>query len=660
MGAGQPASLANLRAASERCRAIMPAIAQAVDSAVSEVEEAIFGRERWFDLDDDQPDPTDRLVADQLLRDMRPMKSGVSETVLLGALYGTLIGKIVRSEARDGSIRQDLIAIDPIEFAIDPSATTVEEAHGVAHVFHLPKAVVLERQREGIYAQIDPGSAPQERNYRDRPEDLVSDTDTDHVRIVEYHGLVPSKMMPDPPPGEKLRYEDDRPVEAIVTIGNDNVLLRADVNPFPSGQRAFVATQWDTVPGSFWGRGVVEMGYWPQKVLDAEIRSRVDALAYSVTPMMGVNAQMVPRNADFQVRPGRNLFFNGPPSEAAAPFQFPPPDPQTYTQSQEMARYIEMATGQLQAATPFDANGRNETASGMSMILGAGIRRTRRTMANLERKFLQPLIRRTLEAFQVLDDQRYPVTAGNFRVYGTLGMMAREFEQMQLTQLLNSLPPGAPQLMVLRSIVDNMSLVGREGMIQVLDQLLQAALQPQEPPPDLGGMARIMSARLREVELQQQAEFQRADLEIRRAELQQKSQTGQQSHEREVMRLSIDAERAEAEETTKATQGILNLAKAEAEELGSQLQQYIATLKQVETPKEGAVNGGAPGVDLSGMQAMLEQAMAKLEELENRDPELSGEDIAPIQIERDGENMVTRINGRAVTRDERGFIRSIQ
>jgi hypothetical protein len=41
---------------SERSRIITPALQQAVESSVAEVEEATFGRGRWFDIKDDYQD----------------------------------------------------------------------------------------------------------------------------------------------------------------------------------------------------------------------------------------------------------------------------------------------------------------------------------------------------------------------------------------------------------------------------------------------------------------------------------------------------------------------------------------------------------------------------------------------------------------------------
>jgi hypothetical protein len=413
---------------SERSRAIMPAIATAVDSAVSEVEEAMFGQERWFDVASDNPatEPDEggpgRQLADMLLLDLESSKAPVAKCALLAAVYGTGIGKLTIRETDEfsGEIAVDLVAIDPFEFVIDPAAETIEEAEGVAHVFYLPKNVVLERQRQGIYAKIDPGTVDQsERRVSELDR---ANTDTNSVRIIEYQGLIPAKYLADVNDNrKKLSWEEDKPVEALVTIANEHVVLRAVENPLRKKDRGFVAFQWNTIPGQFWGRGVVEMGYWPQKVLDSEIRARIDALAFSTHPMMAVNAALVPRNADFSVRPGRNIFINGAPSESLQPINFPPPDPQTYTQGQEMQRFVEMATGQLQAATPFGTNGRNETASGMSMMLGASIRRTRKTLANIERQFMKPFIKKAVARFQEFDLRYQDSGTFEFRVIGNDG-----------------------------------------------------------------------------------------------------------------------------------------------------------------------------------------------------------------------------------------------
>ncbi len=64
-------------------------------------------------------------------------------------------------------------------------------------------------------------------------------------------------------------------VEALVTLTEDGFVLRAVENPYRMKDRPYVAYQHDSVPGEFWGRGVAEKGYNPQKALDAELRARI-------------------------------------------------------------------------------------------------------------------------------------------------------------------------------------------------------------------------------------------------------------------------------------------------------------------------------------------------------------------------------------------------
>lgn len=633
--------------ASERCRAIMPAIAQAVDSAVAEMEEATFGRLRWFDVASDD-DETGRQVADLALKDLDDAKAGVSAAALWGAVYGTGVAKIVVNE--DASV--SLVAIEPFDFAIDPAATTIDEAFGCAHIMrHVPAHLVYERQRQGIYAKVDPGLGA-DYDDRGRKLDELSITDTDHIDLVEWHGLAPREMIPrSSSDGRKLKHEEHAMVESIVTVANKSTVLKAVENPFVDGDRSFVSYQHSAVPGRFWGRGVVEMGYWPQKVLDAEIRNRVDALGFSTHPMMAINSAAVPRGGNFSVRPGRNVFLNGAISDNIAPLQFPPPDPQTYRQSAEMERMVEMATGQLQASTSPGINAKNDTASGMSMIMGASIRRTKRAMANRDRSFLRPLISKSVSRLQQFD-VRYPQGGFEFEVFGTLGIMAREFEQAQLGQLLNAMGPGPEQLLILRQIVENSTMVDKEFVIEVLTMRLQQELQPQEPPRDLGGEARMLSAQTRQMEVESNAQIERARLELEQMKVQLSADDSAKVHERGIMELSIDADRVDADEVKKEADAILSLSKASAEEGGAELAEIKAMIEQLQRePTAPADNGQALGEDaIALLRAEIEEMRAGM------DAPREDRDIEPIRIERDTDGLIKNVNGRAVQRDGNGLI----
>jgi endonuclease/exonuclease/phosphatase (EEP) superfamily protein YafD len=82
------------------------------------------------------------------------------------------------------------------------------------------------------------------------------------------------------------------------------------------------------------------------------------------------------------------------------------------------------------------------------------------------------------------DSRRYPVQDFKFIPTGTMGMMAREFEQAQIISLMSTLGPNSPVLpLLLQSVVEASSLPNRETILQQLAQLSQpdpAAQQAQQ------------------------------------------------------------------------------------------------------------------------------------------------------------------------------------
>ncbi len=90
---------------SERSRLISPALQQAVESSVAEVEEATFGRGKWFDIKDDRndQDPSDiAYLREQLTEDFHYTKTrkSIAECILNSAIFGTGIGELVIEEVK--------------------------------------------------------------------------------------------------------------------------------------------------------------------------------------------------------------------------------------------------------------------------------------------------------------------------------------------------------------------------------------------------------------------------------------------------------------------------------------------------------------------------------------------------------------------------------
>ena len=467
--------------------------------------------------------------------------SAMSEMFLNAAIYGTAVGKVITETVNNKEIVQNvdeqgalqiaqlietqqiapeqaeqlqeqitttevadvdrflvkIESISPFDFVIDPAARTIEEAEYCAHVTYKPLHDIIDKQVSGIYRQADVS----EVKASDRTSGEEQD-DSEGVKIFEYFGLVPESLLDvDLEEGEELVELDfgdqssDREngesspfdvigenlVEAIITVANDSQILRAIRNPFWNEDRPLVAFQHDTVPNSFWGRGVCEKGYNSQKALDAELRARMDGLALTVHPMMGIDATRMPRSSSFTVSPGKTIPTNGNPREILSPFNFGQVDPAIFQSTGDLERMVQVATGTSDPSSPLNVAPTNSTASGMSMALSTAIKRSRRILSNIERNLIKPFLKKAAWRFMQFDEENFPIRDINFITKSTLGITARELEQQQLIGLLQTVPPQSPAFMVmLKAIYDNSSLSNKEELVTVIEQMMQPDPQAQQ------------------------------------------------------------------------------------------------------------------------------------------------------------------------------------
>src|SRR5690606_950399 len=122
---------------------------------------------------------------------------------------------------------------------------------------------------------------------------------------------------------------------------------------------------------------------------------------------------------------------------------------------------------------------RDETATGSAMSAAGFIKRSKRTMRNIE-AFLNTLMRRIVHVKMKFDSERYP-TDFKFQVKGTLGMMAREMEQQHLTQLLHNLGGDSPYAgLLLQAIVQHSSIPNREAIVKAIEAQSTRKPKPEE------------------------------------------------------------------------------------------------------------------------------------------------------------------------------------
>ena len=496
---------------SERSQIISPALQQAVESSVAEIEEATFGRGRFFDMKDDISDQENQDIVylrEKLLEDFKANKirKGVAECLVNSAVFGTGIAEIVLEEVKemkpatqpimDGQLQavgvnisdRTVVKLRPVlpqNFLIDPVAVDVDSALGVAIDEFVSPHAIEQLQEQGVYKNVPFNFAYPDTDLD--PDHELTTQPTDKTRLTKYYGLVPRYLLENDEEYEEVEElvdseeEEGFYVEAIVVIANGGTLLKAEKNPYMMQDRPVVAFPWDIVPSRFWGRGVCEKGYNSQKALDAELRARIDALALTVHPMMAMDATRLPRGAKPEVRPGKIILTNGNPAEVLQPFNFGQVSQITFAQAGELQRMVQTATGAIDSVGVGGSINGEATAAGISMSLGAVIKRHKRTLINFQESFLIPFVTKAAHRYMQFEPELYPVSDYKFEVTSSLGIIAREYEVTQLVQLLQTMSPESPLYPALiQSIIDNMNLSNREQLIQTLQEAGQPSPEAQQ------------------------------------------------------------------------------------------------------------------------------------------------------------------------------------
>ena len=500
---------------SERSKIISPALQQAVESSVAELEEATFGRGKWFDIRDDYRDQQKQDIA--ILRaaldedfKKNKIRKAVAECLINAAVFGTGIAEVVLEEEKEmtpatqpvmgGELQavgvniQDRTCIKlrpvmPQNFLIDPVATDIDSALGCAVDEFVSTHLVEQLQEKGVYRDQPISEAAPDFNIE--PDQDLTTFAEDKVRLTKYYGLVPRHLLTDAqrdPDAEEEVVElasdtedDSYYVEAMVVIANSGTLLKAEANPYMMQDRPIVAFPWDVVPSRFWGRGVCEKGYNSQKALDTELRARIDALALTIHPMMAMDASRMPRGAKPEIRPGKIILTNGAPSEVLQPFNFGNVSQVTFAQAQALQTMVQTATGAIDSAGIAGSINGDATAAGVSMSLGAIIKRHKRTLINFQESFVIPFVQKAAWRYMQFEPELYPAADYKFHTTSSLGIVAREYEVTQLVQLLQTMSPDTPMYpKLVTSIIDNMNLANREELIAVLDQANQPNPQAQQ------------------------------------------------------------------------------------------------------------------------------------------------------------------------------------
>ena len=224
--------------------------------------------------------------------------------------------------------------------------------------------------------------------------------------------------------------------------------------------------------------------------------------------------------------------------------------------------------------------GQNDTASGMSMMQSASIKRQKRTLMNFQNTFLIPMINKAMWRKILFDVDRYPVSDYKFVPYSTMGIMAKELEGQQMVSMLQAIPKDSPAFnVILLAILQNSSIHNRDAIVAALqegqqanpqlEQMQQAALQVQMQQAQATVQKTLAEAREEDAKAMkwqseamtnQPTEFDAAERQLNMA----KSAINLEKTKADVERQRSETARNVPEVEHLKSETILNLAKAKA------------------------------------------------------------------------------------------------
>jgi hypothetical protein len=234
-----------------------------------------------------------------------------------------------------------------------------------------------------------------------------------------------------------------------------------------------------------------------------------------------------------QIQPGKQILTNGNPQEILHPFRFGDLPQSSFMETDSLSKMVQMATGAVDSAGIAGQINGEATAAGISMSLGAIIKRQKRTLINFQESFLIPFVRKSAWRYMQFDPEHFPVQDYDFVVTSSLGIMAREYEVSQLTQLLQTMPPDSPLYSsLLQSIIDNMNLSNREALIAQL----QEAAKPNE-----------QQMQMQQMQMQQQQEQHQAQIAVFQAQAEEfKARAAKYNEEARLMPLKMQIDMVDA------------------------------------------------------------------------------------------------------------------
>lgn len=370
----------------------------------------------------------------------------------LGLGGGETVYRDVEGERRIVTYSGPMLdVIPPEEILLDPEARSIDDAMFVIHRVKRTVSYLREREREGIYSNIDEvvekaSSTDDELRLTEESARFAISGDSTAFASVDEGEQVARKKVEVYEWWGQLDLDGEGVSEPYLVVMAGDTVIRMERNPYAHGLPPFIAMSPIKDMFRFHGIGIAELVGEFQKVKTALIRQMLDNLSFQNNQMWEVDENAgVDIEALINPRPGGIVFTNmlnrGFKQIAPAPLGTAPLQMMEFVQGQ-----LELRSGVTRYNQGLDAKSLNHTATGISAIMNASAQRIE-LIARVMSFSIKKMYQMMLELNQQFIDQALVVRifnqpleispddlAGNFDVNidigGATGKDAEQIEQM--------------------------------------------------------------------------------------------------------------------------------------------------------------------------------------------------------------------------------------
>lgn len=374
-------------------------------------------------------------------------------------LFGVTVGyqKVTQEECVYNG--PDFEVLDMFDFLIDPDATDFEKANVIRSV----ERSLQELKNNPAYSRLEhlqPTSQSAHENENNKTsrrrafgideQPAASSDRLDTIRLLEAWG--------------DFRVGEQTYRNYVCVVANDNTVIRFEPNPYDSGMKPFIFTNFIPVPNEIYGISAIEKSLGLQHAINTLTNQKLDIINLSInSPFTYLINDDVFDPEKMVTRPGALIPVKS--HDTLRPVEFLNQLPVAFTEIADLKSEIQEATGAFKYFTG-GAGPDQRTATEVSALMNGGTQKFSSFLSHLEHTSLEPFLKMVFEntrqfvrepenlrirghdgslSFKRILPELLKCCECAFRIDGSRGLLFKERELKSITTFLQ-LVENSPSL----------------------------------------------------------------------------------------------------------------------------------------------------------------------------------------------------------------------